>query len=409
VGPGFSPLDEELGLLPGVLTPGLPASAVRLGSWLPFRPAAALLAHFTRVTVDEATIRRVTEAAGAAYVAVQTAAVERLERETPPPPPGPPTQQVSVDGAMVALVGGGWAEVKTLAIGTVQPPAMAHGGPVIRTTDLAYFSRLADHETFTRLALVETHRRGVTTAGRVAGVVDGALWTQQWLDDQRPAAVRILDFPPGAERVAAAGQAAGVADTAGTWVQAQLHELRHGAPEQVLRTRRALQENLTHRVAAGEAVAAMLETVTRRLHSLAERRAHIGYATFTTAGLPIGSGMVERANKLVVEARLKGAGRHWDSAHINPMLALRTIVCNDRWAEAWPQIVAQRRAQVAARRRGRRQQRQAAGVVPPPPRALPPPPGPRPPATRSATPTTHRPAANHPWRRYGQRLTPTAA
>jgi hypothetical protein len=119
--------------------------------------------------------------------------------------------------------------------------------------------------------------------------------------------------------------------------------------------------------------------------------------------------MVERANKLVVEARLKGAGRHWDSAHINPMLALRTIVCNDRWAEAWPQIVAQRRAQVAARRRGRRQQRQAAGVVPPPPTALPPPPGPRPPATRSATPTTHRPAANHPWRRYGQRLTPTAA
>lgn len=33
---------------------------------------------------------------------------------------GPAVQQVSVDGAMVPLVGGEWAEVKTLAIGTVQ-------------------------------------------------------------------------------------------------------------------------------------------------------------------------------------------------------------------------------------------------------------------------------------------------
>ena len=47
--------------------------------------------------------------------------------------------------------------------------------------------------------------------------------------------------------------------------------------------------------------------------------------------------MVESANKVVVEARLKGAGMHWSRLSVNPLLALRNAVCNDRWAEAWQQ------------------------------------------------------------------------
>ena len=43
--PGFSPLDEELALLPGALTPSLQEGVVRLGSWLPFARAAELLAY----------------------------------------------------------------------------------------------------------------------------------------------------------------------------------------------------------------------------------------------------------------------------------------------------------------------------------------------------------------------------
>ena len=53
---------------------------------------------------------------------------------------------------------------------------------------------------------------------------------------------------------------------------------------------------------------------------------------------PAGSGAVESANKLVVEARLKGSGMHWAGEHVNPMVALRTVVCSGRWGEVWPQI-----------------------------------------------------------------------
>ena len=38
------------------------------------------------------------------------------------------------------------------------------------------------------------------------------------------------------------------------------------------------------------------------------------------------------------EARLKGAGMHWAPAPVDPMVALRTVECADRWAEAWPRL-----------------------------------------------------------------------
>jgi hypothetical protein len=45
---------------------------------------------------------------------------------------------------MVPLVGGQWAEVKTLAIGEVEVRRGADGLPEARTSNLTYFSRLAD-------------------------------------------------------------------------------------------------------------------------------------------------------------------------------------------------------------------------------------------------------------------------
>lgn len=161
------PPDEELGLLPGPLTPRLQEGAARLGAWVPSPQAALLLAHFTRPRVSAPTVRRKTEQAGAAYVAAQAAAVAALERDTPDPPHGPPLQQVSVAGALVPLLGqGAWAEVKMLAIGTVSPPVLEEGAPVVHTTALSYFSRLADHATFTRPALVEAQGRRACTSWR---------------------------------------------------------------------------------------------------------------------------------------------------------------------------------------------------------------------------------------------------
>ena len=377
---------------------------MRLGAWLPFARAAEFAGLFTGAAVSEATARRLTEAAGAAYEAVQNAAVAHLERVCPPPPAGPAVQQLSVDGAMVPLRGKGeWAEVKTLAAGAVvqDPPtagdASAAGAPgAAHAAELSYFSRLADHATFSRLATVETHRRGTETAGTVCGVADGAEWCQQFFDAHRPDAVRILDFSHAAGYLAQAAQAAFGEGTAAaaTWYEAQRHALRHDpTPEGVLAAVRAVRDEVATRP-PGAAAAGALAVVSKSLAYLERRTDQLRYATFERQGYPIGSGIVESANKTVVEARLKGAGMHWDRRHVNPMLALRGAACSDRWTEAWPQTVHRLRAQ---RRRPPRPRLPRPAWVSATPQV--PAPHPTPPPREPLSYGPGRPAANHPWKR----------
>lgn len=77
------------------------------------------------------------------------------------------------------------------------------------------------------------------------------------------------------------------------------------------------------------------------------------YPLYQRQQWPIGSGMVESANKLVVETRLKGAGMHWKRDNVNPMLALRNIICSDRWDQEWPRIAHRLRQQVFQRKKAR--------------------------------------------------------
>jgi hypothetical protein len=408
VGSGFSPLDRELERLPGDLSPRALEALVLLGTWMPFARAAECLERLVQVGISPATARRQTEAAGAAYVAVQTAELERLEREVPAPPTGPAVQLVSADGAMVPLVHGLWAEARTLAVGTVRrEPKVADGQSgaggrrgQVHARELSYFSRLVDHGTFSRQATVELHRRGTETAGVVVGVMDGAVWLQRFLDRHRPDAVRVLDFPHAVEHLAKAAEATwgGGTPVANAWTSAQADALKHGAPSAVLV---ALGE-LPVEHAAQPAKAQQVRDQT--FAYLEQRLEQIQYADFLARGYPIGSGAVESANKLVVEARLKGSGMHWERVNVNPMLALRTIVCSGRWEEAWPQICQQRREDEVARQAERRAHRRAAAPAVAleqpmtPPAALPPSP-PVPAPLHEPLVVDARPTAHHPWKR----------
>jgi hypothetical protein len=51
--------------------------------------------------------------------------------------------------------------------------------------------------------------------------------------------------------------------------------------------------------------------IEEQISYLEKRYEQMRYAQFVASSYPIGSGMVESGNKLVVEARLKGAGMHW--------------------------------------------------------------------------------------------------
>lgn len=398
--------------MPGELSPRLVEGLARCGVKVPFAQAAEDLRFFWGVWVSEDTACRQTEAVGAAYVAVQEAELARLERERPGPPPGPPIQQVSADGAMVPLRHGKWGEVKTLAVGTVTTKP-GEDGPVVCTRDLSYFSRLTDAAAFTRQARVELHARGTRRrpqggrAGLVAMVSDGSVWIQALPDTYCPDAVRILDFPHAAEHLATAAQARPGSEPLAllTWLAEQTHALKHRTPEPVLQALRLLPtERSPDPVAAADARDEALGYFEARLDQLR-------YADFRRRGLPIGSGAVESACKLVVEARLKGSGMHWEPGNVSPMVALRTVLCSKRWAEAWPKIQQELCRRAYERRLARCQRRR------PPKEATPAPVAARPKPTvhlasahrrmRAATTPTivnGKPTADHPFRQSFKKI-----
>jgi hypothetical protein len=106
------------------------------------------------------------------------------------------------------------------------------------------------------------------------------------------------------------------------------------------------------------------EVLRRELAYLEKRAAHMDYPRFRAAGWPVGSGIIESGNKLVVEARLKGTGMRWARAHVNPLLGLRNAVCNDRWAEVWASSAERGRAQRQAHQQAGRQARAARRAAP---------------------------------------------
>jgi hypothetical protein len=202
---------------------------------------------------------------------------------------------VEVDGAMAPLVGGEWAEVKTVVIGEVDETGAEPGTLPGTLKELSYFSRLTKAASFTRQALVETHRREVGEGRQVALVSDGAEWIQGFGDFHCPGAVRILDFPHAAGYMGEIGrglfgEASSMADE---WQREQRHRLKHEGAGPVLEDMRVLVQGR--------------ETdLSKPLAYLEKREAQMRYPVLQAQGWPIGSGAVESGNQLVVEARWKG-------------------------------------------------------------------------------------------------------
>ncbi len=400
VGQVFFPLDEELALSSGSLTPKQQDHLAHLATWMPFERASKMLETLLGVQVSEPTVRRGTLHAGAQYEAHQTAQ-SRQPGPTEPAVIRCEQQVISTDGAYVPLVKGAWAEVRTVAIGEVKAKATAEEVREVHTSHVSYFSRMTDAITFGDQAEVEMRRRGVSQAKAVCAVTDGADWIQGFIDLHRPDAVRILDFPHAAEHLGLlieALQQAGVTLPVRA-LERSLHILKHRGPGLLVHWCDRLPAAITE-----------LEAVQKHLHYFRKREALMQYPQYQEQGWPLGSGMVESANKVVVQARLKGAGMHWEPTHVNPMLALRSAACSERWDEAWQDISLEQHTQVSTKRQqvaATRLQSQLASwlllllrFLPPSPKPAPPSPRPAHPAHPAATlPGSSRPSAHHPWKR----------
>ncbi len=339
---GFFPLDQELQVPDGHLLPHAQQTLVSMSSELPFERAVKHLERTLGVVVHASTARRHTLALGQRMLEVQNTQAQPLS--ACPEEPAPERMAMSSDGSMVPLVGGVWAEVKVVAIGEVECRTRK-GEEQIVTTQITYFARMAPAATFADQASAELRRRGIERAKRVCAIQDGAEWIQGFVQGHRHDALRILDFAHAASYICEIADK--VRESGGhlpaKWVDGILHRLKHEGPTRVLlhitrlvRRYPQIQDQVTY---------------------LQKRRDLMDYPTYRQQGWPIGSGSVECSHKLVVQARLKGPGMHWKPEHINPMLALRLALLNERWEETWQEQHRLRQRQQHLKRRTQQQQR----------------------------------------------------
>jgi hypothetical protein len=370
----------------------------RLGSKMPFGQAVEEIWLGEKTQIEESALRKTTYRHGETAEAIERDKVEQLEREMTASTAQPKQIMVSADGAFIHLTSGEWREVKTMVVGEFESLWHEQKGEIqVQTKDISYFSRSYRIREFERYALAELHRRGVDNAQRVVTVNDGSEWIQSFVDYHIPQAVRILDFRHALDYVVAAGQAV-YGENSGAfkrWYQPLPHQLKHKPPQRTLAELCWLATQ-----AESDDQLALVDHAHRYLQ---KRAGMIDYPHFQNQGYPIGSGSVESSHKGVVHSRLKQAGMRWAEPHVDPMLTLRNWVCNGRWSESWSQVAPhywqQQRQQF--RELGRRQR----PATPPITFAdvtvmettaneddLP-----------SAAPKegkqTHRPAADHPWRR----------
>ncbi len=325
MGTVFFPLDKVLDLPSVGLLPHAYRSLTRLTAMVPFAQAAQTLEELLGITLSGSTVRRLCLRVGQVSQQGQDEQAHpqaQVEEELPGE-----RMIMCTDGAYVPLVGGEWGEVKLLTIGEVQPASHKTSSQKreIKTHKLSYFARLEEASIFSDQASGEIRRRGIERAPAVCAVQDGAIWLQDMVQAHRKDAIRILDFAHAAQYFHAIGEAVRATgrDLPAHWLQGILHRLKHEGPARVLTHVQWLSERIKDPEAQ------------KKTRYLLMRREQMQYPTFQQAGWPIGSGIVESGNKLVMQARLKGAGMHWKRENVNPMLSLRMALCNERWQENW--------------------------------------------------------------------------
>jgi hypothetical protein len=320
-GRGWSAVETTLAVAPRArVSAGLEGWAVRLGAAVPFREAAELLAELTGLEPGAETIRRHTEAAGAALRAAEDAAVAEVEqaREAAEPlDPAPGLLVVQADGAMLRYRDG-WHEAKLGLVAGWEDGALRAPSYVAAREPAARFGARLAAEAARRGALtIERWEGGVTGRGlavlRAAALYgDGAAWIWGLADDRFDARLEVVDPYHAYQHLHAAARALhGDGPAADAWVAGRKAELLAVGVAPVLAALRAK--------APTPEAAAILRTERGYFAANAER---MDYPSLRLDGLPLGSGAIESAADHLLQRRMKRAGMRWSDHGGDALLAL---------------------------------------------------------------------------------------
>jgi hypothetical protein len=244
---------------------------------------------------------------------------------------------ISTDGAMMLVRAEGWKEVKVVAISAVQTqPASVRTNtlPSRRDVDLlvelrehSYQAGLWDADTMALHQYAEGLRRGLDYCPKRSSVNDGARWIKRITDLNFPGMPQIVDWSHAAGHLWAVANAVrgDQSPAAKTWAEEQLDHLWTDQVAEVVTELESLDLQQPTWPASVQEAPEYFRTNQGRMR----------YATFRTAGYPIGSGTVESAANTVVHHRLRRPGRGWARSNGQAMLAGLSELHSGRFEYTW--------------------------------------------------------------------------
>ncbi len=333
---GHAPLDTVLGLGTERLSPGLAQVVCEQAQQGSFDQASRSVASSLGVFVDGETVRRLAEAVGGLIEHDQT---DRAQWQVATD--AVPTRVlVEMDGVHTPLLDG-YHEAKVGRVAALGPAVRVDaetGRRLFALGPSTFCVGLESCDAFFPRLTREAWRAGVGRGVRQVIVLgDGArwIWHQARTQFSHPGVevVEIVDCQHASEHLAEVAAAVyGEGSLAArTWWAAHKHTLLHQGPAPILAALRELLARPDLPESAQEVVRCNLEEY------FTENAARLDYPTFIARQLPIGSGAVESACKLLISQRHKGAGMRWTAPGAQQIATLRALYhsAHRRWDTFW--------------------------------------------------------------------------
>jgi hypothetical protein len=156
---------------------------------------------------------------------------------------------------------------------------------------------------------------------RLVFITDGAIWIKNWIEDNYPEAIAILDYYHACEYLhefAENGLKTISEAIRKRWIEKQKELLLESQTEQVIKNIEQTNASTSEK----EKIINYYQPNIKRMDYKLYRQLGCGI---------IGSGAIESAHRTVIQRRMKLSGQHWSRKGANNMLRIRVIAMNKQW------------------------------------------------------------------------------
>lgn len=325
----WMPVDEGLGLMGGWMTRPAAEAAVTTVAHCTYQDAEQLLQKAGAMTPSASALQDLARAVHEHWSEAEERVMAQV-REAEGIPGAAVSAAVSLDGVMVPMRPGedGRAEAcwREASCGTVS--FFDREGTRLAGVGLARMPEAGMTSLKARLLSEVARIQEVRPDLVLVAAADGALSNWEFLAKLDPHA-EVLDIWHALEHLHVVAQSARDPDS---WFQKWRGVLMndHDGVKRVIRAIRYLRDSCGR----GRA------DVERELEFFRKNRSRMRYRALKDRNLPIGSGVVEAANKSIVTKRFKGSGMRWSMEGGQAIMTFRALILSGRFDRAWIALAA---------------------------------------------------------------------